>query len=83
MPIYTASQLSGMTALQRPAVTEIETQFKKMHKTIAAVLKNHVPTRLKAQTDSIAAMNLFNAGTYAPCCLLHQSGYLSTRLDTE
>jgi RNA polymerase sigma factor (sigma-70 family) len=78
MPVYTNEHLTKMVELQKPVVDEIGILFEKLHKEIVAVLKNHVPTHLKSQVNDIAAMGLFNDGTFVPASLLNQSGYLST-----
>ena len=78
MPVYTSEQWNSMLELQRQVVTEIGEIFEELHKAVAAVLKNHVPTHLKSQVNNIAAMSLFNDGTYIPASILNQNGYLST-----
>lgn len=78
MPVYTKEQYEKMRALQKRVVDEIGVLFDSLHKGIASVLNNHVPTHLKPQVNDIAAMSLFNDGTYVPASLLNQNGYLST-----
>lgn len=78
MPVYSNEQLLKMIALQKPVVQEIGILFDKLHKEITEVLKNHVPTHLKSQVNDIAAMSLFNDGTYVPASILNRNGYLST-----
>lgn len=78
MPIYTIAQWNEMRELQKSVENEIGEIFGKLLVEVVTVLKNHVPTHLKSQVNDIAAMSLFNDGTYVPASILNQNGYLST-----
>ena len=78
MPVYTTEQWNNMVEFQKQTVTGICEVFEELHKAIASVLKNHVPTHLKSQVEDISAMSLFHDGTYIPVSILNQNSYLSS-----
>ncbi len=78
MPVYSEKQYGKMLDLQKSVTEEIVNVFEKIQESVTTILTNHVPVHLKKSVGEIAAMSLFNDGTYMPASLLVGEGFLST-----
>ncbi len=83
MPVFTKEEYERLILLLKPVIVNASELFEKMHAEITAVLRNHAPSHMNKQVESIACMSLFNDGAYTPVSILNKNDYLSTDWDAD
>lgn len=60
LPVYTEIQKSTLYSMLEPTIVELLSVNANIKQTLEKVLKNHIPTHLKPQAESIACMRMFD-----------------------